>query len=116
MESVIEDMDPRIAREWKTVEAMIGIYCHGRHGTAPDLCPECQGLADYARQRLLRCPFQEKKPTCANCAVHCYKPAMRDKVRAVMRYAGPRMMYRHPLLALHHLIDGRKKAPGRFQR
>jgi hypothetical protein len=26
-----------------------------------------------------------------------------------MRYAGPRMMARHPYLALMHLIDGRRK-------
>jgi hypothetical protein len=29
-----------------------------------------------------------------------------------MRYAGPRMLWRHPLLALAHLVvDGRRPAP-----
>jgi hypothetical protein len=110
------DLHPRMVREWKTVEVMIGIYCRGQHGAAQELCQECQALAEYARQRLQRCPFQENKTTCANCAVHCYKPAMREKIRAVMRFAGPRMMYRRPLLALHHLIDGRRNGAGRGAR
>ena len=59
-----------------------------------------------------RCPFGEEKTTCARCPVHCYKPAMRERVRAVMRYAGPRMLLRHPILALQHQLDGvRHKKP-----
>jgi hypothetical protein len=34
---------------------------------------------------------------------------MREKVKKVMRYSGPRMLWHHPILAVHHLIDGRKK-------
>jgi hypothetical protein len=34
-------------------------------------------------------------------------------MRTVMRYAGPRMLWRHPLLAVAHLIDGRRPAPPR---
>jgi len=104
---------PRMAREGKTVEAMINIYCHGRHGTKDKLCSECRELLDYAMTRLDKCPFQEGKTTCANCPVHCYKPVMREKIRAVMRYAGPRMFYRHPVLALFHYIDGLRKEPVR---
>ncbi len=70
---------PRITRERKTVEAMIGIYCQDRHGTGNGLCPECEVLRDYARQRLQKCPFQEGKTTCAKCPVHCYKPDMREQ-------------------------------------
>jgi hypothetical protein len=29
-----------------------------------------------------------------------------------MRYAGPRMMRHHPLLAIGHMIDGLRKEPG----
>jgi hypothetical protein len=109
-------------REAKTIGFMIDIYCHdrhghdrhghGRHGAHDALCPECSELRDYALARLDKCPFQESKSTCANCAVHCYKPDMRQRVREVMRYSGPRMMWRHPILALVHLlIDGRRAAP-----
>jgi hypothetical protein len=30
-------------------------------------------------------------------------------VKKVMRYAGPRMLLHHPVLAMHHVFDGRKK-------
>lgn len=104
---------PRIHREKRTVAAMIDLYCHAEHGTHKDLCSDCQALHDYAMQRLEHCPFGEAKTTCANCTVHCYKPIMRERVRVVMRYAGPRMMWKHPVLALRHVLDGRKKAAPR---
>jgi hypothetical protein len=102
---------PRMAREQRTVEAMIAIYCRGQHQTNSGLCPECAALQDYARQRLEKCPFQQDKTTCAQCSVHCYRPEMRQRVREVMRYAGPRMAYRHPVLTLFHLLDGLRKEP-----
>jgi hypothetical protein len=104
---------PRMRRERNTVEAMIGIYCHGQHGTSNGLCPGCASLRDYARQRLQKCPFQEGKTTCARCPVHCYKPGMRAQIRAVMRYAGPRMLVRHPVMTLQHMADGQRKEPRR---
>ena len=104
---------PRMIRERRTVEAMIGIYCHAHHGTRNNLCSECAQLKDYANLRLVKCPFQEGKTTCARCPIHCYTPAMREEIKAVMRYAGPRMLYRHPILAVQHLIDGRRKEPVR---
>lgn len=102
---------PRMARESKTVEAMIRLYCREQHGTAEELCAECSELLEYARARLEKCPFQEGKTTCAKCPVHCYKPAMREKIRVVMRYAGPRMLSRHPVLTLWHLLDGLRQEP-----
>lgn len=106
----------RMDRERRTVESMIGIYCHGQHGSSNGLCEACEALQDYARQRLEKCPFQEGKTTCAKCPVHCYKADMREQIRAVMRYAGPRMVYRHPVMTLQHMIDGRRDEPlGRGQ-
>ena len=101
----------RLQREAHTVAAMIRRYCRDRHHTTDGLCPECAELLAYARHRLARCPFQERKTTCGKCPVHCYAPAMRERIRAVMRYAGPRMLFSHPLLALMHLLDGLRK-PG----
>jgi len=98
-------------REEKTVAAMTRIYCRNQHGTKEGLCADCDALLAYARARLERCPYQERKSTCAKCPIHCYKPEMREKIRGVMRYAGPRMLLRHPLLAVLHLRDGLKKAP-----
>ena len=104
---------PRLAREGKTVATMIDLYCHHHHGAGNGLCEQCHDLQDYALQRLQRCPFQEGKTTCAKCPVHCYKPEMREQIRSVMRYAGPRMLYTHPVMALQHVVDGRRKEPTR---
>lgn len=103
---------PRMRREQRTVELMIALYCRDHHHPEGDLCPDCRALRDYARLRLAHCPFQENKTTCGNCPIHCYKPALREKIREVMRYAGPRMARRHPMLALGHLLDGLRKRPG----
>ena len=105
-------MHPRMKREQETVENMIGIYCRDHHHTKGKLCRECQELVQYARFRLKNCPFQENKTTCGNCPIHCYKTKMREKIREVMRYAGPRMIWHHPILAIGHMTDGMKKEPG----
>ena len=103
---------PRLRRERRTIQAMIRIYCREQHGSAAGaLCPECQELEGYALARLSRCPFQADKPSCARCTVHCYNSSMRLRVRRVMHFAGPRMLLRHPLLALRHLLDERRPAP-----
>jgi len=102
----------RIRRELKTVHVMIGSYCQAHHeNLGSGLCPECRNLWDYTRQRVERCPFGLDKPTCVNCTVHCFKPEMRDRIRTVMRYAGPKMPTRHPVLSIFHVIDGRRPTP-----
>lgn len=100
----------RVARERRTITAMIAMHCrdhHQRHG----LCQECAALATYADRRLDHCPYGTAKPTCVNCPIHCYAPRMRERVQEVMRYAGPRMLARHPVLAIAHLIDGKRPTP-----
>lgn len=99
----------RIGREKRTIEAMVKIYCNAKHETHGELCPECAEFLAYARMRLDKCPFQENKSTCGKCLVHCYRSDMREKVKHIMRYSGPRMLLHHPVLALHHAWDGRKK-------
>ena len=90
---------------------MAGIYCAGHHdGSVNNLCGPCQEFLDYAQLRLEKCPYGEDKPTCANCPVHCYKPAQRAQAKNIMRFAGPRMLLRHPLLAIAHQLDGFRKA------
>ena len=101
---------PRLTREARTLAAMLQIYCRAHHGGGA-LCGECQALRDYAEMRLARCRFQENKPTCGQCPVHCYRPDAREQVRQVMRFAGPRMLWRHPVLSLRHLLDGFRPAP-----
>ena len=106
-----------MARERSTVEHMIKLYCKGKHQPQSELCQDCRALLKYVGGRLGSCPFQDEKPTCLNCQVHCFEPEMREKIKNVMRYSGPRMLLRHPLLTLRHILDGRsgkgkKKAQG----
>lgn len=89
-------------RENITVRLMIELYCRDHHG-GKELCAACHELADYAAKRITKCPFGGKKLACSDCASHCFKPEKREQIREVMRYAGPRMVWRHPLLALDHL-------------
>jgi hypothetical protein len=102
-------MPSRIDRERRTIQIMISLYCRHHHHKIE--CPDCKQLMSYALLRLEDCPFQEGKTTCAKCPVHCYKPEMREQVRKVMRYSGPRMLYHHPILTIFHFIDRRRNQP-----
>jgi hypothetical protein len=105
----------RLKRELATIAAMLRIYCRDHHGPAAQagdrMCESCHALFEYARKRLAGCPYGADKPNCTNCRIHCYGPQQREETRIVMRYAGPRMLWRHPLLAIAHVIDGRRPAP-----
>ncbi len=101
-------------REEQTIRAMLEIYCRAHHvSPGAPLCEECQPLFEYAQARLGKCPFGPEKPVCAKCPIHCYQPAMRDQIREVMRFAGPRMALRHPALALAHLLQKNRPVPER---
>lgn len=93
----------RIEREQKTVAQMIRIYCRHREGNR-ELCADCMTLLDYARKRLEKCPFGENKGSCRKCAVHCFRPDMKERIRLVMRYSGPRMIFYHPLATIQHIV------------
>ena len=98
-----------IARERATMAKMVGIYCSAHHGV-DTLCEECARFLDYAEVRLDKCPYGEDKPTCANCPIHCYKPELRERAKQIMRFSGPRMLLRHPILAIAHKLDGLRRA------
>ena len=111
MHSEKEKIEKKRQREQKVVKEMIALYCRKNHKEAADgqLCPECRKLADYAAARSEHCPFMEKKTFCSNCKVHCYKPEMREKIRSVMRFSGPRMLLYHPFLAIWHVVCSKKE-------
>ena len=97
-------------KEKKVVTLMIRLYCRKVHGTKAGLCPEGKRLAEYACERSDKCPFMENKTFCSNCHVHCYKPEMREQIRQVMRFSGPRMVLYHPVMALEHLLSTKLEA------
>ena len=96
-------------REKRMVSEMIALYCRKKHHTKGGLCPECAELEAYARMRSDKCPFMETKTFCSNCKVHCYRKDMAQQIRQVMRYAGPRMLLHHPILALRHVWESTRE-------
>ena len=99
----LQSVEAKRQREKRMVQEMVALYCRKKHGGQKRLCPECAALAEYAGQRSDRCPFMETKTFCSACKVHCYSPQMQQRVKAVMRYAGPRMLFVHPVMALKHV-------------
>lgn len=105
-------------REKEMVSDMILLYCRKQHKSIrkttglrkTDLCPECADLEAYACMRSDKCPFMETKTFCSNCRVHCYKPDMRERIRVVMRFSGPRMLFVHPVAAVRHVIESRRES------
>ena len=109
-ELTTKQIEAKRAREKTVVLHMIEAYCHGKHGTRRGkLCTECTQLAEYADMRISRCPFMATKTFCSQCHVHCYAPEKLQAIKDVMRYAGPRMLLRHPVLVVRHGLDGMKK-------
>ena len=94
----------RVDKEKRTLRVMIEIYCRKKHYTEYLLCVECTSLLEYACKRIDNCKFSNFRITCRKCGVHCYKPDMRVRIIEIMRFAGPRMVYSHPILAFKHII------------
>lgn len=67
------------------------------------LCTDCLYLFNYAKQRIEKCIYGDKKPVCSKCKVHCYKPEMRNKIKEVMQYSCPRMIVKSPILSLRYI-------------
>ena len=95
--------DSSLEEEKSVVEQMVRLYCRKHEGHA-QLCQQCQALLDYAHSRLARCRYGEHKPTCRQCPTHCYRPEMKERIRMVMRWSGPRMILFHPVAAIRHLL------------
>ena len=108
---------PKIARrrdrEKRTISQMVALYCADNHDAAARtetahcgeaVCPGCASIDAYAVLRTERCRKMDVKTSCDECEHHCYKPEERERIRAVMRYAGPRMLKKHPLAAIRHLL------------
>lgn len=106
------------AEEAAMVSEMIALWCRGGHHAdvprgddAPcvrvgmrtrTLCPACADLRDYALGRIGRCPHMGTKTFCSVCPAHCYRARMRERIREVMRWAGPRMLLVRPVPAVRH--------------
>ena len=96
----------RIEREKKTITLMVDIYCQKKHGNKKgELCEECKALLEYAHKRLSFCKFGENKSTCSRCPIHCYKKDMKEKVKEVMKFSGPRLIIHNPIELVRHALN-----------
>lgn len=116
------EIEEKRQKEQQVVTRMIELYCRKKHkdcrkDTVDEkntvgghkkytLCEDCRRLSEYAVARSEKCPFMENKTFCSNCKVHCYKPEMREEIRKVMRFSGPRMLLYHPGMAIWHVVTG----------
>ncbi len=108
-ENLERDEGPIIANEKEVVYNMIQLYCEKKHDSAQGtLCASCQDLLRYSHHRLDHCAYGELKPTCRKCEKHCYRPEMRDHIRRVMRFSGPRLLLRAPLDWIRHQLHDRE--------
>ena len=83
---------------------MIELYCKKRLGMS-EISEEYKTLVLYAHKRLEMCKFGNDKPNCKRCPIHCYNSEMREKIRAIMRWAGPRMIIYDPIAAIRHIFN-----------
>ena len=85
----MDKVEKKRQKEQYVVEEMIRLYCRKKHPKEKrqegQMCPDCQKLSDYA------------------------KPEMREQIRQVMRFSGPRMLLYHPVLAIWHLVCSNKE-------
>jgi len=93
---------------------MVRIYCRFHH--RKELCEDCGTILTYCFERIEKCIFGMEKPACINCIVHCYSPKMREKVKIIMRFSGPKMIYKHPYLTIVHLYKEKRKKSAIFSR
>ena len=119
------DLARKRAEEAEMVSQMIALWCRAHHDaalTSEDavaddlantvclghrdirLCSDCAELRDYAIARIKHCPHMDTKTFCSACPTHCYKPEMRERIREVMRWSGPRMLRYRPIPAIKHVI------------
>ena len=99
-------------KEIKIINLMMRIYCYGNkhiyhnnklfNKSEMVLCDDCTSLLKYAIDRINKCNFMETKTFCSNCKVHCYQKQEREKIKKVMRYAGPKIILYHPILIIKH--------------
>lgn len=97
------------SREIESFEKMLRLYCAHHHTSEP--CADCCQLLEKVRMVLANCPFGDKKPLCSRCSENCLDSRARITIADVMRYSGPRMLYRYPLLTILHFLDLLREGP-----
>ena len=101
----------RVERDRRTLAAIGSIYCKGNHPSAQrdetGMCPECRAVIEATAQRAEACPFGHEG-NCQDCSVRCQRGEAQVRIKQIMRYAAPRMAFRHPLMTLEYLRKKRR--------
>lgn len=90
----------------------VSMYCRSRHSArmaqpfhfhypkipvmiadGQPVCSKCSKLLKHAIVMRVLCPL-DPKPKCRKCPQNCYRPEYRDAMEVVMRYSGPRSLFR----------------------
>ena len=76
-------------KDRRTLQAIGRIYCQGNHAErgkdVAGMCSECGAAIEQTLARAEACPHGH------------------ERIKAIMRYAAPRMLVRHPLMTLEYL-------------
>lgn len=91
------NIEAKREKEKELIKTLINLYY--AHHENPS---EHQDLLEYAIRKIDRCPKMETKSFCSQCEIHCYDTKRRELIRQVMRYSGPRMLFKRPILVLKH--------------
>lgn len=102
----------KIDKDRRTLEAIGSIYCRGNHDAiekdAAGMCPECREAIEQTLARAASCPHGHEG-NCQDCETHCQRGEAQLRIKAIMKYAAPRMAFRHPIMTIEYL---RKKLRG----
>ncbi len=89
--------------EKNTVYKMIRLFCNAHHNTDKQLCNDCSDLFNYSILRINNCFYEINKPVCSSCKTHCFNKKNREKIRLVMRWSGPKMLWYYPFTSMKYL-------------
>ena len=95
-------------REKKVISEMVKLYCRKNHKKR-ELCDECRDVLNYSLNRIDNCKYMYTKTFCSNCKKPCYSPKMKEKIKQIMKFSVPRILFHHPLLVIYHIISRFKK-------
>ena len=100
------------ANDLKTLEAMAFIFCKDNHDSRErddaGLCPSCRAAVSATLARTEACP-NGHSGNCQDCPHHCQAGEARVAIREIMRYAAPKMLFRHPVMTMRYLRKKLKK-------
>ncbi|MGN1361014.1 MAG: nitrous oxide-stimulated promoter family protein [Eggerthellaceae bacterium] len=98
--------EKRIQRDLRTLQAIGSIYCGAHHAGRPKdstgMCPECSETILLTHDRAANCPY-DHQGNCQDCTLKCNRGDQQQRIKAIMAYAAPRMLVRHPLMTLEYL-------------